>query len=100
VTGLIPSLPSLSTAVQDGQLSAVDLKVLLALAMELHPTEWRPVKEAALRRAVHLGRTRLYQALRVLVTRGYLERQIGGPGHVSQYRLCYSVRVGERTDAA
>lgn len=97
---MIPNVPALSDALDDHRLRPIDLKVLLILARELDVLDWRPVKEAALRHAMHIGRTRLYEALRVLVSRGYVERQGGGPGEVAAYRLVYTVRHGERTDAA
>src|SRR3972149_296890 len=97
---MIPSLPSLDRAITDPHVSPLDLKVLLALALELDTEQWRPVKELRLRHSLGLGRTRLYHALRTLVASGYLERRSGEPGRVWEYRLPYSVRTGERTGAA
>jgi hypothetical protein len=97
---VIPSLPSLAQAVTDPRVAPLDLKVLLALALELDTQEFRPVKELALRRSLGMGRTRLYQGLVMLVGLHYLERRAGAPGQVWEYRLPYSVRAGERTDAA
>lgn len=94
------SIPSLDQALDDAGLAALDLRVLLKVARELDLQEWRPLKEVVLRRSLRLGRTRLYQALRTLVDAGYLERRGGGPGQVSEYRLPYTVRARERTDAA
>lgn len=86
---MIPNLPALGEAVLDRDLPAGTLRVLLVLALELNPTTFTPVKELSIRRRLGVGRTFLYASLKRLVALGYLEREGGGPGHVSAYRLAY-----------
>lgn len=93
--------PALDEAARDANLSARDVRVLVALVAELSPVDFTLIKEAALRRSLGIGRATLWRALSALVHHGYLERQSGGPGESSRYRIVW-VRVsgGKRTDAA
>src|SRR3972149_5042179 len=67
---MIPSLPSLDRAITDARVAPLDLKVLLALALELDIEQWRPVKELSLRHSLGLGRPRPSHAPRAPGARG------------------------------
>lgn len=91
-------IPAYADAKDDRALRGSPLTVYLHLLDELSPVHWREVKQVALVPRLGYSERTIRDALDVLTTRGYLERDEETPAHAGasrRFRLVYSrdVRV-------
>ena len=83
-------IPALEAAKDDQALRGSPIIVYLHLLYELDPVQWREVKHLALAARLEMHENTVSQALHLLTTRGWLERQHLTPGSPRRYRLVYS----------
>lgn len=78
-------MPTLVDAATDRRLRAWQVRLLTHLAFRLSATEFRPLKQFAVGKAVGLDQANVSRCLNRLTELGYLQRQVGTEG--TQYRL-------------
>lgn len=82
-------IPAYQDAKDDRLLRGNTLVVYLHLLDQLSPVEWIEVKQFALCVRLGISERGMRDALNLLATRGYLERQRVQAGSVRLYRLVY-----------